>query len=222
MFVLAYALDRPTEDLRPDRRDRVRPGDVRHRHRQQLQRLPRRHGHSAASASACTWPSTSRLLPTCCPTKTTMPRISACSTSPALFPLPSRRRSRPSSWRSLAAVTAVTTVTAVTAVTAVLYAVAGICSIIGGAAILPVSASDERLLHRRCASHQHRTHLRGQACGSPGHRKQQLIRPLAEKVAASASGLLVLVQWHPCLAVREHGVPETATKVVGPTLQRPP
>jgi|GEM_PF-1595756 len=104
----------------------------------------------------------------------------------------------------------------------VLYAVAGICSIIGGAAILPVSASDERLLHRRCASHQHRTHLRGQACGSPGHRKQQLIRPLAEKVAASASGLLVLVQWHPCLAVREHGVPETATKVVGPTLHRPP
>jgi len=56
----------------------------------------------------------------------------------------------------------------------------------------------------------------------PGHRKQQLLRPLAEKVAASASGLLVLVQWHPCLAVREHGVPETATKVVGPTLHRPP
>ena len=68
---------------------------------------------------------------------------------------------------------------------------------------------------------RHRTHPRGQACGSPGP-PEQLLRPLAEKVAASASGLLVLVQWHPCLAVREHGVPETATKVVGPTQHRPP
>jgi len=110
MFVLAYALDRPTEDLRPDRRDRVRPGDVRHRHRhrQQLQRLPRRHGHRRPRHR----PVHGRRPRACCRraarTKTTMPRISACSTSPALFPVPSRRRSRPSSWRSLAAVTAVT------------------------------------------------------------------------------------------------------------------
>src|SRR5664279_1910990 len=168
MFVLAYALDRPTEDLRPDRRDRVRPGDVRHRHRQQLQRLPRRHGHSAASASACTWPSTSRLLPTCCPTKTTMPRISACSTSPALFPVPSRRRSRPSSWRSVAAVTAVTAVTAC-------------CTRSPGSArsseapqSCPRSASDEQHPHRRCAT------TISTACtfglgflARPGHWKQQ-------------------------------------------------
>ena len=37
--------DRPTEGLRPDRGDRVRPGDVRDRDREQLQRIPRRHGH---------------------------------------------------------------------------------------------------------------------------------------------------------------------------------
>jgi len=38
---------------------------------------------SADSASACTGPSTSRSSPTCCRTRTTPPRISACSTSTA-------------------------------------------------------------------------------------------------------------------------------------------
>ena len=37
--------DRPAEDLRPHRVGRVRPGVVRDRRRQQLQRFPGRHGH---------------------------------------------------------------------------------------------------------------------------------------------------------------------------------
>ena len=60
----------------------------------------------AGWASACTWPSTWRWWWTCCPTGTAPPRISVCSTSPALFPFRSRRRSRRSSWRWAAAATA--------------------------------------------------------------------------------------------------------------------
>ena len=47
---------RAAQDLRPRRGHRVRRGDVRRRHRQQLHRVPRRHGASADSASACTSP----------------------------------------------------------------------------------------------------------------------------------------------------------------------
>jgi MFS family permease len=61
---------------------------------------------SADSVSASTWQLTSRSSPTCCRTRTTTPRISVCSISLALFPLPLRRRSHPPSWRSAAAATA--------------------------------------------------------------------------------------------------------------------
>ena len=69
-----------------------------------------------------TWRSTSRLSPTYFPTLTTRHRISACSTTPARYP------------SSIAPV-----ILAISSGSyGVLYAVAGVCAIIGAVAILPV------------------------------------------------------------------------------------
>ena len=61
---------------------------------------------SAGSVSGSTWPSTLRLLSMFCRTRAPPRRISACSTSQALFHFRSRQRSRPPSWPSVAAATA--------------------------------------------------------------------------------------------------------------------
>ena len=58
------------------------------------------------SASASTWPSISRSSSTSYPVRTTTPRISACSTSPAPCHFRSLPRSRRPSWRSAVADTA--------------------------------------------------------------------------------------------------------------------
>ena len=84
--------------------DRVRPGDVRGRRRQRLQRFSRRHGHRRTRLRHVRG-RRSRARRRRAAGQGQAPRISASSTSPPRCPSPSRRRSRRPSWRSAAAAT---------------------------------------------------------------------------------------------------------------------
>ena len=117
---------RPPQALRRGRRGRVRRGVVHDRGGGRLRRRSSSGWRSPASASACTWPSTSRSSPTCCPTADSAAKdlgvlnIAGAlpfSIGPALAPLVLAIGS--GSYQ-------------------VLYAVAGVCALVGAAAILPV------------------------------------------------------------------------------------
>ena len=107
------------------RGDRVRRGDVRASPSPAASTASSSAWPSADSASACTWPSTSRSSPTCCRTRTTAKDLGVFNIAGAL-PF------------SIAPAIAPAILAIGGGSYGVLYAVAGVCAVLGAVAILPV------------------------------------------------------------------------------------